>query len=87
MLSRNDEHQTSCQLKSQFVECFRYASFECLSLVFKRIDVSLSAGGVQLGIESKGERLKHWFNVLKNTNKSFETWHVLSPEPFSSNDA
>ncbi|KAJ8312998.1 hypothetical protein KUTeg_010371 [Tegillarca granosa] len=37
-------------------------------------------GGVQLGINSKGERLKHWFDTLKNPNQKFEHWHTLSAE-------
>ncbi|KAL5017555.1 hypothetical protein ScPMuIL_007144 [Solemya velum] len=37
-------------------------------------------GGVQLGINSKGERLKHWFDTLKNPDQSFEHWHTLSAE-------
>lgn len=37
-------------------------------------------GGVQLGINSKGERLKHWFDTLKYPDQKYERWHVLSAE-------
>ena len=38
------------------------------------------AGGVQLGINSKGERLKHWFETLKKPDQEFRHWHILSAE-------
>ncbi|XP_041095355.1 double C2-like domain-containing protein beta [Polyodon spathula] len=34
-------------------------------------------GGVELGIRSKGERLRHWFECLKNKDKRVEAWHTL----------
>ncbi|XP_071094269.1 rabphilin-3A-like isoform X2 [Haliotis cracherodii] len=37
-------------------------------------------GGVQLGINTKGDRLKHWFETLKNPDREFRRWHVLSAE-------
>ncbi|KAL3856404.1 hypothetical protein ACJMK2_011169, partial [Sinanodonta woodiana] len=37
-------------------------------------------GGVQLSINSKGERLKHWYDALKNPNQRIERWHTLSAE-------
>ncbi|XP_077996408.1 rabphilin-3A-like [Glandiceps talaboti] len=40
-------------------------------------------GGLQLGIQAKGDRLKHWFETLKNPDKRFERWHALSDELFS----
>lgn len=39
-----------------------------------------SAGGVVLGINAKGERLKHWFDCLKNKDKRIERWHTLTNE-------
>lgn len=39
-----------------------------------------AAGGVQLGINSKGERLKHWFDALKYPDQKYERWHKLSAE-------
>ncbi|XP_035690776.1 rabphilin-3A-like isoform X2 [Branchiostoma floridae] len=37
-------------------------------------------GAVQLGIQSKGERLKHWFDCLKYPDRRHERWHVLIEE-------
>ncbi|XP_054536306.1 uncharacterized protein LOC129143458 [Pan troglodytes] len=37
-------------------------------------------GGVVLGIHAKGERLKHWFDCLKNKDKRIERWHTLTSE-------
>ncbi|XP_005987499.1 double C2-like domain-containing protein beta [Latimeria chalumnae] len=37
-------------------------------------------GGVILGINAKGERLKHWFDCLKNKDKKMERWHTLTNE-------
>ncbi|XP_059573000.1 double C2-like domain-containing protein beta [Alligator mississippiensis] len=37
-------------------------------------------GGVVLGINAKGERLKHWFDCLKNKDKKIERWHTLTNE-------
>lgn len=33
-----------------------------------------------LGINAKGERLKHWFDCLKNKDKKIERWHTLTNE-------
>lgn len=44
-------------------------------------------GGVSLGINANGERLKHWFDCLKNKDKKIERWHTLTNElPGSVND-
>lgn len=40
----------------------------------------IPAGGVVLGINAKGERLKHWFDCLKNKDKRIERWHTLTNE-------
>ncbi|XP_056275327.1 rabphilin-3A-like [Pseudoliparis swirei] len=37
-------------------------------------------GGCQLGITAKGERLKHWYECLKNKDKRIERWHTLYNE-------
>jgi len=42
------------------------------------------AGGIQLGINAKGECLRHWFETLKEVNQVHERWHVLSHEQYSS---
>ena len=45
------------------------------------------SGGVSLGINANGERLKHWFDCLKNKDKKIERWHTLTNElPGSLND-
>ncbi|NXE87327.1 DOC2B protein, partial [Menura novaehollandiae] len=44
------------------------------------LSLSLSQGGVVLGINAKGERLKHWFDCLKNKDKKIERWHTLTNE-------
>lgn len=47
----------------------------------------LLSGGVSLGINANGERLKHWFDCLKNKDKKIERWHTLTNElPGSLND-
>ncbi|XP_018416448.1 PREDICTED: rabphilin-3A [Nanorana parkeri] len=43
-------------------------------------------GGCQLGITAKGERLKHWYECLKNKDKKIERWHVLQNENHVSSD-
>uniref|UniRef100_W5MJ63 Double C2-like domains, gamma n=1 Tax=Lepisosteus oculatus TaxID=7918 RepID=W5MJ63_LEPOC len=35
-------------------------------------------GGIQLGIDAKGERLRHWFECLKHKDKKVECWHTLT---------
>nr|XP_032836898.1 double C2-like domain-containing protein beta [Petromyzon marinus] len=35
-------------------------------------------GGVQLGINAKGEQLRHWFDCLKNKDRRIERWHSLT---------
>jgi len=37
-------------------------------------------GGLQLGIQSKGDRLRHWYDCVKNPGSSFQRWHKLTPE-------
>lgn len=47
---------------------------------------SLPAGGCQLGITAKGERLKHWYECLKNKDKKIERWHTLQNENHVASD-
>ncbi|XP_063285134.1 double C2-like domain-containing protein alpha [Pelobates fuscus] len=37
-------------------------------------------GGVTLGINSKGECLKHWMECLSSSNQRIEHWHTLTNE-------
>ncbi|CAG0923267.1 unnamed protein product [Notodromas monacha] len=34
-------------------------------------------GGVQIGIDSKGERLRHWFEAIKHPDIRHDRWHFL----------
>ncbi|XP_015233511.1 PREDICTED: rabphilin-3A [Cyprinodon variegatus] len=43
-------------------------------------------GGCQLGITAKGERLKHWYECLKNKDKKIEHWHTLVIENHVASD-
>lgn len=43
-------------------------------------ELSSLLGGVSLGINASGERLKHWFDCLKNKDKKIERWHTLTNE-------
>uniref|UniRef100_A0A8C9TKS5 Rabphilin 3A n=1 Tax=Scleropages formosus TaxID=113540 RepID=A0A8C9TKS5_SCLFO len=43
-------------------------------------------GGCQLGITAKGERLKHWYECLKNKDKKIEKWHTLLNENHVASD-
>ncbi|XP_013867528.1 rabphilin-3A isoform X1 [Austrofundulus limnaeus] len=43
-------------------------------------------GGCQLGITAKGERLKHWYECLKNKDKRIERWHTLVNENHVASD-
>ncbi|TRY99896.1 hypothetical protein DNTS_034003 [Danionella cerebrum] len=43
-------------------------------------------GGVELGINAKGERLKHWFECLKFKGKKVEYWHALTQQGAPSSD-
>ena len=43
------------------------------------LSLSLS-GGVELGINAKGEMLKHWFECLKFAGKKVEYWHTLTQQ-------
>ncbi|XP_068176658.1 double C2-like domains, gamma isoform X1 [Antennarius striatus] len=43
-------------------------------------------GGVELGINASGQRLKHWFECLKNKGKKVEFWHTLTQQGAPSSD-
>ncbi len=40
----------------------------------------LLTGGVQLGVNSKGDRLRHWLNVLQTPDRRHDWWHSLSAD-------
>lgn len=37
-------------------------------------------GGIRFEIKSKGDVLRHWYDVLKSPNKEHEQWHSLSTD-------
>ncbi|XP_067339806.1 rabphilin-3A isoform X2 [Channa argus] len=73
-------------LNPEFNEEFGY-EIKHAELAKKTLDISVwdydmgksndFIGGCQLGIQAKGECLKHWYECLKNKDKKIERWHVL----------
>ncbi|KAK5871152.1 hypothetical protein PBY51_004047 [Eleginops maclovinus] len=73
-------------LNPEFNEEFGY-EIKHSELAKKSLDISVwdydigksndYIGGCQLGITAKGERLKHWYECLKNKDKRIERWHTL----------
>ncbi|XP_047425894.1 rabphilin-3A [Mugil cephalus] len=73
-------------LNPEFNEEFSY-EVKHAELAKKNLDISVwdydmgksndFIGGCQLGIQAKGECLKHWYECLKNKDKKIERWHVL----------
>ncbi|MFT7805081.1 rabphilin-3A-like isoform X2 [Arapaima gigas] len=76
-------------LNPEFNEEFSY-DIKHSELAKKTLDISVwdydigkcndYIGGCQLGIKAKGERLKHWYECLKNKDKKIERWHTLLNE-------
>lgn len=73
-------------LNPEFNEEFSY-EIKHAELAKKTLDISVwdydmgksndFIGGCHLGIQAKGECLKHWYECLKNKDKKIERWHVL----------
>ncbi|KAM4808127.1 rabphilin-3A [Rhinophrynus dorsalis] len=82
-------------LNPEFNEEFFY-EIKHSDLAKKQLDISVwdydigksndYIGGCQLGINAKGERLKHWYECLKNKDKKIERWHVLQNENHVASD-
>ncbi|OCU02110.1 hypothetical protein XELAEV_18007870mg [Xenopus laevis] len=82
-------------LNPEFNEEFFY-DIKHSDLAKKQLDISVwdydigksndYIGGCQLGINAKGERLKHWYECLKNKDKKIERWHVLQNENHVASD-
>ncbi|XP_055367526.1 rabphilin-3A-like isoform X2 [Betta splendens] len=82
-------------LNPEFNEEFGY-DIKHSELAKKTLDISVwdydigksndYIGGCQLGITAKGERLKHWYECLKNKDKKIERWHTLVNENHVASD-
>ncbi|XP_038560708.1 rabphilin-3A-like isoform X1 [Micropterus salmoides] len=82
-------------LNPEFNEEFNY-DIKHSELAKKTLDISVwdydigksndYIGGCQLGISAKGERLKHWYECLKNKDKKIERWHTLYIENHVASD-
>lgn len=82
-------------LNPEFNEEFSY-DIKHSELAKKTLDISVwdydigksndYIGGCQLGITAKGERLKHWYECLKNKDKKIERWHTLYNETHTASD-
>ncbi|XP_019949634.1 rabphilin-3A isoform X2 [Paralichthys olivaceus] len=82
-------------LNPEFNEEFGY-EIKHSELAKKSLDISVwdydigksndYIGGCQLGITAKGERLKHWYECLKNKDKKIERWHTLYNENHVASD-
>ncbi|XP_028269965.1 rabphilin-3A [Parambassis ranga] len=82
-------------LNPEFNEEFGY-DIKHSELAKKTLDISVwdydigksndYIGGCQLGITAKGERLKHWYECLKNKDKKIERWHTLMNENHVASD-
>uniref|UniRef100_A0A3P9JFQ9 Double C2-like domain-containing protein n=2 Tax=Oryzias latipes TaxID=8090 RepID=A0A3P9JFQ9_ORYLA len=97
--NKKSKHKTAVKKKTlnpEFNEEFCY-DIKYADLTKKTLEVTVwdydigksndFIGGVSLGINANGERLKHWFDCLKNKDKKIERWHTLTNElPGSLND-
>ncbi|XP_030046186.1 double C2-like domain-containing protein beta [Microcaecilia unicolor] len=91
-MGKKSKYKTTVRKKTlnpEFNEEFFY-EIQQDELAKKTLDVSVwdydlgmsndFIGGVQLGINSKGEELRHWFQCLKNADQRVEYWHALTNE-------
>lgn len=97
--NKKSKHKTAVKKKTlnpEFNEEFCY-DIKYADLTKKTLEVTVwdydigksndFIGGVSLGINANGERLKHWFDCLKNKDKKIERWHTLTNElPGAVND-
>ncbi|XP_016086902.1 rabphilin-3A isoform X1 [Sinocyclocheilus grahami] len=92
--AKNKTQTKKKTLNPEFNEEFSY-EIKHAELAKKTLDISVwdydigkcndYIGGCQLGITAKGERLKHWYECLKNKDKKIERWHtLLNDNPISS---
>uniref|UniRef100_A0A8C2C4J2 Double C2-like domains, beta n=1 Tax=Cyprinus carpio TaxID=7962 RepID=A0A8C2C4J2_CYPCA len=90
--NKKSKHKTAVKKKTlnpEFNEEFFYEikyadlSKKTLEVTVWDYDIGKSndfIGGLSLGINANGERLKHWFDCLKNKDKKIERWHTLTNE-------
>ncbi|XP_065140287.1 double C2-like domain-containing protein beta isoform X1 [Paramisgurnus dabryanus] len=90
--NKKSKHKTTVKKKTlnpefneEFFYDIKYAdlSKKTLEVTVWDYDIGKSndfIGGVSLGINANGERLKHWFDCLKNKDKKIERWHTLTNE-------
>uniref|UniRef100_A0A9J7YAM0 Rabphilin-3A n=1 Tax=Cyprinus carpio carpio TaxID=630221 RepID=A0A9J7YAM0_CYPCA len=93
--AKNKTQTKKKTLNPEFNEEFSY-EIKHAELAKKTLDISVwdydigkcndYIGGCQLGITAKGERLKHWYECLKNKDKKIERWHTLLNENHVSSD-
>ncbi|XP_066513088.1 LOW QUALITY PROTEIN: rabphilin-3A-like [Hoplias malabaricus] len=97
-MGKKAKNKTQIKIKTlnpEFNEEFSY-EIKHAELAKKTLDISVwdydigkcndYIGGCQLGISAKGERLKHWYECLKNKDKKIERWHTLLNENHVSSD-
>ncbi|XP_048875979.1 rabphilin-3A isoform X2 [Brienomyrus brachyistius] len=97
-MGKKAKHKTQVKKKTlnpEFNEEFGY-EVKHSELAKKTLDVSVwdydlgksndYIGSCQLGITTKGERLKHWYECLKNKDQKIERWHALLNENHVSSD-
>ncbi|XP_051682526.1 rabphilin-3A isoform X3 [Oryctolagus cuniculus] len=97
-MGKKAKHKTQIKKKTlnpEFNEEFFY-DIKHSDLAKKSLDISVwdydigksndYIGGCQLGISAKGERLRHWYECLKNKDKKIERWHQLQNENHVSSD-
>ncbi|XP_055002603.1 rabphilin-3A [Sorex araneus] len=97
-MGKKAKHKTQIKKKTlnpEFNEEFFY-DIKHSDLAKKSLDISVwdydigksndYIGGCQLGISAKGERLKHWYECLKNKDKRVERWHQLQNENHVASD-
>ncbi|XP_037734819.2 rabphilin-3A isoform X6 [Chelonia mydas] len=97
-MGKKAKHKTQIKRKTlnpEFNEEFFY-DIKHSDLAKKSLDISVwdydigksndYIGGCQLGITAKGERLKHWYECLKNKDKKIERWHTLQNESHVASD-
>uniref|UniRef100_A0A3Q2XC47 Double C2-like domains, gamma n=1 Tax=Hippocampus comes TaxID=109280 RepID=A0A3Q2XC47_HIPCM len=97
-MGKKSKYKTSVKKKTLNPEFNEEFSYEVtLDLLAKKTleisvwdyDLGMSndfIGGVELGINASGQRLRHWFECLKNKGKKVEYWHTLTQQGAPSSD-